>query len=114
MGVHNGLCWYGYVDFGACPLIKDSTYLEFSDWFAVDAPFFVMIVEGIGKVFGWTTQMIENFSLIALGVMMQALSEVSDGSRFLQASVIFCISILLFLIIAYLTFIKQDEYNYGE
>ena len=76
--------------------------------------FFVMIVEGIGKVFGWTTQMIENFSLIAPGVMMQALSEVSDGSRFQQATAIFCTSILLFLIIAYLTFTRQDEYNYGE
>lgn len=76
--------------------------------------FFVMIVEGIGKVFGWTTQMVENFSLIAPGVMMQALSEVSDTSRFLLATVIFGSSILMFLIFAYSTFIKQDEYNYGE
>lgn len=76
--------------------------------------FFVMIVEGIGKVFGWTTQMVENLSLIAPGVMMQALSEVSDTSKFLLATVIFGSSILVFLIFAYLTFIKQDEYNYGE
>jgi len=76
--------------------------------------FFVMIVEGIGKVFGWTAQMVENFSLIAPGVMMQALSEVSDISKFSLAAAIFGISILLFLIIGYLTFIKQDEYNYGE
>lgn len=58
--------------------------------------------------------MVDNFSLIAPGVMMQALSEVSDISRFSQASVIFGISIISFLIIAYLTFIKQDENNYGE
>lgn len=76
--------------------------------------FFVMIVEGIGKVFGWTAQMVENFSLIAPGVMMQALSEVSDITRFSLAAATFGIGILLFLIIAYLTFIKQDEYNYGE
>lgn len=76
--------------------------------------FFVMIVEGIGKALGWTTQMVDNFSLIAPGVMMQALSEVSDISRLSQASVIFGISIISFLIIAYLTFVKQDEYNYGE
>ncbi|MDD5936356.1 MAG: ABC transporter permease subunit [Clostridiales bacterium] len=75
---------------------------------------FVMIVEGIGKVFGWTTQMIENFSMIAPGVMMQGLSAVSDLSRFSLAAVIFGISIILFLTIAYLIFIKQDEYNYGE
>lgn len=76
--------------------------------------FFVMIVEGIGKVFGWTTQMVENISLIAPGVMMQALSEVSDTSKFMLATVIFGSSILVFSIFAYLTFIKQDEYNYGE
>lgn len=76
--------------------------------------FFVMIVEGIGKIFGWTTQMIENVSLIAPGVMMQALSEVSDTSKFWLATAIFGISILTFLVFAYWTFIRQDEYNYGE
>jgi len=46
--------------------------------------------------------------------MMQALSEVSDTSKFSLAAIIFAISILLFFEIAYLTFIKQDVYNYGE
>lgn len=76
--------------------------------------FFVMLIEGAGKVFGWTTEMIENISLIAPGVMMQALSEVSDTSKFSLATAIFGVSILLFFTIAYLTFIKQDEYNFGE
>lgn len=43
--------------------------------------FFVMIMEGIGKAFGWTAQMIETASLMAPGVMLQALSEASDSSR---------------------------------
>lgn len=76
--------------------------------------FFVMLVDGVGKVFGWTAEVVENVSLIAPGVMMQALSEVSDTSRFSLAATIFGFSILAFLSFAYLTFIKQDEYNYGE
>lgn len=76
--------------------------------------FFVMLVEGAGKIFGWTGEMVNNVSLIAPGVMMQALSEVSDTSRFALAAIIFSISILIFLLIAYVVFTKQDELNYGE
>lgn len=76
--------------------------------------FFVMLVEGIGKAFGWTAEVIENVSLIAPGVMMQALSQISDTSKFLLAAVVFGVSILIFFIAAFLVFTKQDEYNYGE
>ena len=76
--------------------------------------FFVMLVEGAGKIFGWTGEMVNNVSLIAPGVMMQALSEVSDTSRFALAAIIFTISILIFLLVAYVVFTKQDELNYGE
>lgn len=76
--------------------------------------FFVMLVEGTGKIFGWTAEMVANVSMIAPGVMMQALSEVSDTSRFSLSVIIFGISILVFFAFAYLTFVKQDEYNYGE
>ena len=76
--------------------------------------FFVMLVEGAGKIFGWTGEMVNNVSLIAPGVMMQALSEVSDTSRFALAAIIFAISILIFLLVAYIVFTKQDELNYGE
>lgn len=58
--------------------------------------FFVMIIEGIGKVFGWTTEIVENISMIAPGVMMQALSSTSDTSKFLLAAVIFGCSMILF------------------
>ena len=76
--------------------------------------FFVMLVEGAGKIFGWTGETVNNVSLIAPGVMMQALSEVSDTSRFSLAANIFSISILIFLLLAYFAFAKQDELNYGE
>lgn len=76
--------------------------------------FFVMLVEGAGKVFGWSVAIVENVSMIAPGVMMQALSEVSDTSKFSLAAIVFGISILVFFIFAYLTFMQQDEYNYGE
>ena len=76
--------------------------------------FFVMLVESVGKVFGWTEKIISNVSLIAPGVMMQALSEVSDTSKFLLSAVIFTITILVCFVFAYLTFARQDEYNYGE
>lgn len=76
--------------------------------------FFVMLTEGIGKTLGWTAQMVKYVSLIAPGVMMQALSETSDRSKFLLAVMIFGISTVVCLLLAYLTFIRQDEYNYGE
>lgn len=76
--------------------------------------FFVMIIEGIGKGFGWTNELVNNISMIAPGVMMQALSGASGISKFATAATIFFISTILCFVIAYLTFIKQDEYNYGE
>lgn len=76
--------------------------------------FFVMLVEGAGKVFGWSAAIVEKVSMIAPGVMMQALAEVSDTSQFSLAAAIFGISILAFFTFAYLIFRKQDEYNYGE
>jgi ABC-type transport system involved in multi-copper enzyme maturation permease subunit len=76
--------------------------------------FFVILVEGIGNIFGWTDEMINNVSMIAPGVMMQALSEVSNTSKFSLAAIIFGTSILFFFTLAYRTFVNQDEYNYGE
>jgi len=76
--------------------------------------FFVMIVEGVGKILGWSAEMVNKVSLVAPGVMMQALSEVSDTSQFALATTLFTISIVSFLALAYFVFLKQDEYNYGE
>ncbi len=76
--------------------------------------FFVMLAEGAGKIFGWTAHTVDNISMIAPGVMMQALSEISDTSEFWVAAVIFGVNIMLFFTVAYVTFTRQDEYNYGE
>lgn len=76
--------------------------------------FFIMIIDVLGNVFNWTQEIKNNVSLAAPGVMLQALSDVSDVPKLMLAATIFSISILVFLAFAYFTFIKQDEYNYGE
>lgn len=76
--------------------------------------FFVMLIEGIGKGFGWTNKLVNNISMIAPGVMMQALSGTSGTYKFATAATIFLIDTIFCFVIAYLTFVKQDEYNYGE
>lgn len=76
--------------------------------------FFVMLLEGIGQAAGWSAETVNRVSLIAPGVMMQALSNTSNASYFGTAAIIFSISILLFLGLAYMVFTKQDELNYGE
>ncbi|HKM34247.1 MAG TPA: ABC transporter permease subunit [Lachnospiraceae bacterium] len=75
---------------------------------------FVMLLEGIGQIAGWSTETINKMSLIAPGVMMQALSDVSDKSYFGIATIVFSVSILFFWSLAYLVFRRQDELNYGE
>lgn len=76
--------------------------------------FFVMLLEGIGQIAGWSAETVSRFSLVAPGVMMQALSDTSNISYFGTAAIIFSISILLFWGLAYVVFVKQDELNYGE
>ncbi len=74
--------------------------------------FFAMLVEGAGKAFGWSENTVDYVSLIAPGVMMQALSVVSDGTKFITAMTVFLVSIILFFGLAYFAFVHQDEYNY--
>lgn len=75
---------------------------------------FVMMVEGVGNLFGWTAEMISNVSMIAPGVMMQALSQPTATSRFALATTVFIISILMLFALGYFAFLWQDEMNYGE
>ncbi len=75
---------------------------------------FVMMVEGVGNAFGWTADVIRDVSLIAPGVMVQALSETSESSRFALAAKVFAVSVLVFFALGYVTFLRQDEWNYGE
>lgn len=75
---------------------------------------FVMIVEGAGNLFGWTAETINSVSMIAPGVMLYALAEPAGTSRFALAATVFVISILTFFTLGHMTFIRQDEWNYGE
>ena len=75
---------------------------------------FVMIVEGVGKIFDWSDSLIDKVSLIAPGVMMQGLSETTDINRFILTLFLFGIFMIGFLLIAYWVFYKQDEFSYGE
>lgn len=75
---------------------------------------FVMLLEGIGQIAGWSAETIHKLSLIAPGVMMQALSDMTDKSYFGIAAIVFSVSILFFWSLAYLVFCRQDELNYGE
>lgn len=75
---------------------------------------FVMLLEGIGKAAGWSADTVSHISLIAPGVMMQALSDPGNRSAFGTAATLFTAGILLFCAMAYIAFIKQDERNYGE
>lgn len=75
---------------------------------------FVMLIECVGKIAGWSAETVNLISLVAPGVMMQALSNPSNTSYFGTAAIIFSTSILLFEGLAYTIFTKQDELNYGE
>lgn len=76
--------------------------------------FFMIVVEGMGSVFHWSEEVINNASMIAPGIMMNALSDFSNTSNLLTAAIGFSASVLVLFIIAYLVFFRQDEYNYGE
>lgn len=75
---------------------------------------FVMLLEGIGQVAGWPAETVNRLSLVAPGVMMQALSDRANTASFGAAAMIFSGSILAFLGLGYAVFSKQDELNYGE
>jgi len=75
---------------------------------------FVMLLEGLGQFAGWPAKTVNRLSLVAPGVMMQALSDRANTASFGAAAAVFSISILVFLGLAYVVFARQDERNYGE
>lgn len=76
--------------------------------------FFEIVVEGLGSVFQWPEEVINSISMIAPGIMMNALADLSNMSNLLTAAIGFSVGILVLFIVAYLAFCRQDEYNYGE
>ena len=76
--------------------------------------FFILIVDGLGAVFHWTQATKDAVSMVAPGVMMDALSHNSGTAEYYKMAVIFTLSIILLIAVAYCVFRKQDELNYGE
>ena len=76
--------------------------------------FFMLIVEGLGSVFHWSEGLISGVSMIAPGVMMNALADLTNTSNLLTAAIGFSAGVMVLFIIAYSVFCGQDEYNYGE
>ena len=76
--------------------------------------FTMIIIEGIGSIFHWSDTIKNNISMVAPGIMLEALSDYSNQIKFCTAIGYFVVGITLFIIIAGITFHKQDEYNYGE
>lgn len=76
--------------------------------------FFMIIVDGLGGVFKWTQTMKNYISMLAPGIMLQALADNSDRIKLLIAIVYFTLGNGILFAAAYFTFVRQDEYNYGE
>ena len=76
--------------------------------------FFVLITEGIGKVFHLSAETVDNISMISPGIMMEALSNPANTSSWSIATIGFTIGTVSLFAIAGFTFSRQDEYNYGE
>lgn len=75
--------------------------------------FYVMLLEGIGGLAHLADRTIDALSLISPGVLMNALADPTDSARFLQALIGFTLGSLGALFVAFTTFIRQDELNYG-
>lgn len=76
--------------------------------------FFMIIVEGLGSAFHWSHGVIDGVSMIAPGVLMNALSDFENTTNLLNAIIGFSAGVLILFTISYLVFCCQDEYNYGE
>ncbi len=76
--------------------------------------FFMIIIEMLGAILGWSAATKDAISMVAPGVMMEALSRYSATVEYIKTTVVFTSGIAIFLIIAFIVFCKQDELNYGE
>lgn len=76
--------------------------------------FFMIIIEGLGSAFHWSDSVKDSVSMIAPGVLMNALSDFENTTNLFNAAIGFSAGILILFTISYLAFCYQDEYNYGE
>ncbi|MEA5067064.1 MAG: ABC transporter permease [Eubacteriales bacterium] len=75
--------------------------------------FYVMLLEAIGGLVHLADRTIDALSLLSPGVLMNALADPSDAARFRQALIGFAAGSLGALLIAFRSFLRQDELNYG-
>jgi ABC-type transport system involved in multi-copper enzyme maturation permease subunit len=75
--------------------------------------FYVMLLEGVGGLVHLTDRAVDVLSLLSPGVLMNALADPTDSARFLQALIGFSVGSFGALLIAFKTFLRQDELNYG-
>lgn len=76
--------------------------------------FFMIVMDGLSTLFHWSQTTKENISMLAPGIMLQALSDGTEPARRFIAVSSFTLGIVLLFLIAYKVFNKQDEFNYGE
>jgi ABC-type transport system involved in multi-copper enzyme maturation permease subunit len=76
--------------------------------------FFMIFVEGLGSIFHWSHVMKDTVSMIAPGVLMNALSDFENPTNMLNAIVGFSASVLILFTISFIVFRRQDEMNDGE
>jgi ABC-type transport system involved in multi-copper enzyme maturation permease subunit len=75
---------------------------------------FLLIVEGLGGLFGWTQSVKDAVSMAAPGVMMEALAHNTGTAGYYKMEAVFAASIAMLVTLALLVFNKQDERSYGE
>lgn len=73
---------------------------------------FILIIDGISSLFGWTQVTKDALSLIAPGVMMERLAH-SGTAEYAKTFTLFASSIIVLLTISLFIFCRQDELNYG-
>lgn len=76
--------------------------------------FFMLIVDGLGAAFQWTQATKDTVSMIAPGVMMEALAHNTGTAEYYKMAAVFTVSIIVLIALAYIVFRRQDELNYGE
>lgn len=76
--------------------------------------FFMILVEAASSLLGWGEAVQGMVNMLSPGILLDALSDFSNGARFVQAVVYLAVSILGFGIAAAAVFCRQDELNYGE
>jgi len=75
---------------------------------------FVMIVDGLNNIFGFSQQVVEVVYMISPALIMNALNGYSETTTFLWGLLLLALYLATIIITGIKVFIRQDELNYGE